>query len=85
MGVDRNYTYHVDRGKFDLILFQHANKFGAAVYEGVRVSSRFRPENPVVKFAIGRNEGMRCDVSMVVDASGRQTFPRQPAQTQGAG
>ena len=21
---DRNYTYHVDRGKFDLMLLQHA-------------------------------------------------------------
>ncbi len=30
-GVDRNYTFHVDRGKFDLLLLQHANEFGAAV------------------------------------------------------
>ena len=29
-GVDRNYTFHVDRGKFDLLLLQHANEFGAA-------------------------------------------------------
>src|SRR5580658_11224127 len=36
-GVDREYTYHVDRSKFDLMLLQHANKLGAAVYEGVKV------------------------------------------------
>src|SRR5579884_4041374 len=38
-GVQKDYTYHVDRGKFDLLLLQHANELGAAVYEGVKVSS----------------------------------------------
>ena len=33
VGVDKNYTYHVDRGKFDLLLLQHANELGATVYE----------------------------------------------------
>src|SRR3954462_15553342 len=32
---DRNYTYHVDRGKFDLMLLQHAHKLGATVYDRV--------------------------------------------------
>src|SRR5580704_4468294 len=73
-GVNRNYTYHVDRGKFDLLLLQHANKLGAAVYEGVRVSAvDFSPEQPNVKFKMGRKE-MGVNVRMVVDASGRQTF-----------
>jgi 1H-pyrrole-2-carbonyl-[peptidyl-carrier protein] chlorinase len=73
-GVDRNYTYHVDRGKFDLILLQHAHELGAAVYEGVRVSAvDFAPEHPVVKFKMGRKE-MGVSVRMVADASGRQTF-----------
>ncbi len=72
-GVDRNHTYHVDRGKFDLLLLQHASKLGAAVYEGVRVRGvDFAPEHPAVKFAIGRKE-MSVNVRMVVDASGRQT------------
>ena len=45
-GVSQNYTYHVDRSKFDLMLLQHANQFGAKVYEGVGVSRRGfqRPE-----------------------------------------
>jgi FADH2 O2-dependent halogenase len=31
-GVNKNYTFHVDRGKFDLMLLQHAHKLGATVY-----------------------------------------------------
>jgi 1H-pyrrole-2-carbonyl-[peptidyl-carrier protein] chlorinase len=73
-GVDKNYTYHVDRGKFDLLLLQHANKLGAAVYEGVKVSAvDFSPEHPMVRFSMGRKE-MGVSVRMVADASGRQTF-----------
>src|SRR3954447_1934098 len=36
-GVDRDFTYHVDRSKFDLILLKHAESLGAQVYQGVRV------------------------------------------------
>jgi FADH2 O2-dependent halogenase len=72
-GVDKSYTYHVDRGKFDLLLLQHAQKLGATVYEGVRVSGvDFSPEQPIVKFTMGRKE-MGVSVRMVVDASGRHT------------
>ena len=73
-GVDKPYTYHVDRGKFDLLLLQHAHRLGAAVYEGVRVTGvDFGPEHPVVKFTMGRKE-MGVSVKMVVDASGRHTL-----------
>ena len=73
-GVNKNYTYHVDRGKFDLMLLQHASKLGATVYEGVKVNEvDFSSEQPVVKFKMGRKElGVRA--RMVADASGRQTF-----------
>jgi 1H-pyrrole-2-carbonyl-[peptidyl-carrier protein] chlorinase len=73
-GVNKDYTYHVDRGKFDLMLLQHAHRLGATVYEGVRVSSvDFSPEQPLVNFKMGRKE-MGVSVRMVADASGRQTF-----------
>jgi FADH2 O2-dependent halogenase len=73
-GVDRPYTYHVDRGKFDLLLLQHANKLGAEVHEGVRVMGvDFSEEHPVVRYKMGRTE-MGCRVRMVVDASGRNTL-----------
>jgi FADH2 O2-dependent halogenase len=73
-GVNKNYTYHVDRGKFDLLLLQHANKLGAAVYEGVKVAGvDFSSPQPSVRFHMGRKE-MGVNVRMVVDASGRQTL-----------
>ena len=44
-GVEQNYTYHVDRGLFDLLLLQHANKLGAEVYEGIGVRDIELPSN----------------------------------------
>jgi FADH2 O2-dependent halogenase len=74
-GVDNPYTYHVDRGKFDLMLLQNANKLGAAVYQGVRIKNVdfSNPDHVVLRYDIGRQEvGVRT--RMVVDASGRQTL-----------
>lgn len=73
-GVDRNYTFHVDRGKFDLMLLQHAQRLGATVYEGVRVQNvNFaEPERPQIHFTIGQKD-VYTNVRMVVDASGRRT------------
>ncbi|MGH9496537.1 MAG: NAD(P)/FAD-dependent oxidoreductase [Candidatus Sulfotelmatobacter sp.] len=71
---DRTYTYHVDRGKFDLLMLQHAHELGATVYDGVKVSRvDFSPEHPDVYFMIGNKE-MSVNCKMVVDCSGRQTF-----------
>lgn len=74
-GVEQNYTYHVDRAKFDLALLQHAHKLGATVYEGINVK-RVDFDNgnhPRVHFSMGKKE-MSVNVRMVVDASGRRTF-----------
>src|SRR5205807_8281901 len=74
-GVDRNYTFHVDRGKFDLMLLQHAHQLGATVYEGVRVQDVdfSEPGRPRVNFSIA-NKKVSTNVRMVVDASGRRTL-----------
>lgn len=74
-GVDRNYTYHVDRGLFDLLLLQHAHELGAAVYEGIRVQGVDFDDgpHPAVKFSMGRKQ-LSTSVRMVVDASGRHTL-----------
>jgi FADH2 O2-dependent halogenase len=74
-GVDRPYTYHVDRGKFDAILLRHANELGATVYQGVRVGQVdfSQPEHVVLNCHLGKQE-VPIRVQMVVDASGRQTF-----------
>jgi 1H-pyrrole-2-carbonyl-[peptidyl-carrier protein] chlorinase len=74
-GVNQNYTYHVDRGKFDLMLLQHANQFGAKVYEGVAVSGVdfTHPNHASVKYTMGKKE-MSATCRIVVDASGRKTI-----------
>lgn len=75
-GVDRNYTYHVDRGKFDLMLLRHAEELGAIIYEGTRVQTVKFSENgglhtvKIVKD--GRTSKIRA--RLVVDASGRRTL-----------
>ncbi|HBB32137.1 MAG TPA: FADH2-dependent halogenase PltA [Cyanobacteria bacterium UBA8803] len=69
------YTYHVDRGKFDLMLLQHAQKLGATVYEGIRVNRVDFPHDdyPCVIFSMGQKE-VAVKVRLVVDASGRRTL-----------
>ena len=74
-GVDRNYTYHVDRARFDLMLLQHAHKLGATVYQGmaVRKVDTSDPDHADIHVAVGaKSVCVRC--KMVVDASGRRTL-----------
>lgn len=73
-GVDQIYTYHVDRGKFDNLLLQHANNLGASVYEGVAVKgAEFEPDRVRVRYGLGRRDA-KTTVRMLVDASGRRTL-----------
>src|SRR5260221_1212486 len=76
-GVDRTYTYHVDRGVFDLLLLQHAHRLGAQVCEGVSVS-RIEPadDHVRVRFSLGAKQ-MSASARMVVDATGRRTLVGQ--------
>jgi FADH2 O2-dependent halogenase len=73
-GVDRVYAWHVDRGRFDQILLDHARELGAEVFAGTRVNSVdfTDPARPVLQTKTGdRRDTVR--VRMVADASGRQT------------
>ena len=73
-GVDQNYTYHVDRGKFDTLLLHHAHNLGAQVYEGVRVAQvDFSEPQPRVHFRMGRKQA-HLSARLVVDCSGRKTL-----------
>jgi len=74
-GIDQDYTYHVDRSKFDLLLLKHAESLGSKIYQGVHVRK--------VLFEDGRATGLRIKISdkeidlsckIVVDASGRHTL-----------
>src|SRR4051812_25879354 len=73
-GVAQPYSYHVDRGRFDLILLKHAEELGASVFSGVRVHGVdfSNPARPVLQTSVGRTRAP-VPVRMVVDASGRQT------------
>lgn len=72
-GVHKDYTFHVDRSKFDLILLGHAEEQGTKVFQGVRVNKvDFEGEHPVLQCNLaGQRVGV--PVRMVVDASGRRT------------
>jgi flavin-dependent dehydrogenase len=74
-GVDRNYTFHVDRGKFDLMLLQHAHRLGATIYEGIQVRhvDFSEPGRPRLHFSLGRKD-VSTTARLVVDASGRKTL-----------
>jgi FADH2 O2-dependent halogenase len=74
-GVDRDYTFHVDRGKFDLILLKHAERQGAHVFSGVRVLAAdfSAPDLVTLTCRMGSRE-VSFTARMVVDASGRQTM-----------
>lgn len=74
-GVDQDHTYHVNRQKFDLLWFKHAEKFGAKCYQGARVKE--------VVFEDDWAKGVKVEVAgqeifvpakVVVDASGRNTL-----------
>jgi flavin-dependent dehydrogenase len=74
-GVDRPFTYHVDRSKFDLILLKQAEKLGAKIQQGVRVLG-VDFDNPELVTVTTRFGSVSTDYTarMVVDASGRQTL-----------
>ena len=84
-GVDENYTFHVDRGKFDLMLLQHAHELGAQVYEGVNVKKvDFSDETPEIRFDMGREEmGVRVRMRRRCERSAHAR--RQPARLESEG
>ena len=75
-GVDRDFTFHVDRAEFDLILLKHAESRGAKVLSGIRVLNVDFASDPDVVTLACRIGSRTVDVTarMVVDASGRQTM-----------
>jgi flavin-dependent dehydrogenase len=73
-GIGQDYTWHVDRGRFDALLLRHAAEKGASVVEGANALSVLFDDD-------GRANGVRVRVldrefdlraRFVVDASGRR-------------
>lgn len=74
-GIDQDYTYHVDRARFDMLLMKHAVAKGCQVVEGVAVeevlfdeASRARG----VRASVG-GAPLELEAQVVVDAGGRAT------------
>jgi FADH2 O2-dependent halogenase len=74
-GIHQDYTYHVDRSKFDLLLLKHAEFLGSKVYQGIHVKKVLFEDGRAsgVKFDIGDQE-IDLSCQMVIDASGRHTL-----------
>lgn len=77
LGVRQDYTYHVDRGRFDRLLLDHARGLGSRVIEGSQVTGvEFGPDGSAVGVRVqpggeGAERVMRGRI--VVDASGRNS------------
>jgi ABC-type nitrate/sulfonate/bicarbonate transport system ATPase subunit/flavin-dependent dehydrogenase len=75
LGLSQDYTYHVDRSRFDQLLLQHARGLGSRVLEGTRVERvEFAPDGAATGIRVKKNGEqrlLRCQ--LVVDASGRKT------------
>src|SRR5206468_4118895 len=63
LGITQDYTYHVDRSRFDQLLLEHAGAQGSRVMQGVHVER--------VEFAPG---GAACGVSVKHEGQSR-TLP----------
>ena len=74
-GIDQDYTYHVNRSRFDLLLLKHAESLGSKVYQGVHVTKvLFEGERATGVRARIAGEEVDIPAKIVVDASGRDTL-----------
>lgn len=74
-GVDQDYTYHVDRARFDMLLMKHAESKGCKVVQGTGVEEvLFDDEGGArgVRITVG-GEPLDIEARIVVDAAGRAT------------
>jgi ABC-type nitrate/sulfonate/bicarbonate transport system ATPase subunit/flavin-dependent dehydrogenase len=75
LGLTQEYTYHVDRARFDELLLKHASSKGSRVLQGARVEHvAFDRDGFAAGVRIrqaGEARFLRC--KLVVDASGRST------------
>ena len=69
-------TWHVDRDKFDLMMFRNAARHGAVCRDATRVKSILWEDGRAVGVAIQDQRGVSksVDAQVVVDASGQQSL-----------
>jgi ABC-type nitrate/sulfonate/bicarbonate transport system ATPase subunit/flavin-dependent dehydrogenase len=76
LGIIQDYTYHVDRGRFDTLLLKHAQSQGSRVLQGVHVERvEFGPDGAALGVTVRQGSEQRLlRGRLVVDASGRNTL-----------
>jgi ABC-type nitrate/sulfonate/bicarbonate transport system ATPase subunit/flavin-dependent dehydrogenase len=76
LGVKQDYTYHVDRSRFDSLLLAHARSRGSRVLEGYAVTAvEFGPGGAATGVRVRSERGERViRARIVADASGRGTL-----------
>ena len=74
-GVNQDYTYHVDRSKFDQLLLNHARELGSKVYQGIAAKEVVFEDGFAsgVNFEVG-GQPVCVPCKVVVDATGRRTL-----------
>ncbi|MEX2375968.1 MAG: NAD(P)/FAD-dependent oxidoreductase [Dehalococcoidia bacterium] len=73
-GIRQDYTYHVDRARFDLLLLKHAEKLGSRVIQGVPVQRVLFDGDRACGVEVEvTGKSVAIDASVVADASGRDT------------
>jgi ABC-type nitrate/sulfonate/bicarbonate transport system ATPase subunit/flavin-dependent dehydrogenase len=76
LGVEQDFTWHIDRSRFDEALLRHAAARGARVLEGAHVERvEFDPAGRAIGVRVRGSDGRRLvRARLVVDASGRGTL-----------
>lgn len=74
-GINQDYTYHVDRAKYDLLLLKHAEQLGSKIYEGVQVKEVLFEDGTAcgVRAALADKE-ITLNAKVIIDATGRDTI-----------
>jgi FADH2 O2-dependent halogenase len=75
-GVDQDYTYHVERSRFDTLLLEHAENLGSEVRQDVAVRKVLFNDDGYANGVRVSVDGELSDVpaKMVIDCSGRNTI-----------
>ncbi len=76
LGLSQDYTYHVDRSRFDELLLKHASTRGSRVLQGARAAGvEFGADGFASGVRVEQDGGERVlTCRLVVDASGRSTL-----------
>lgn len=75
-GLDQDYTYQIDRARFDMLLMKHAESLGCRILQGVTVDEVLFGDDGHAGGIRGSfaGEELFVEAKVVVDAAGRGTL-----------